>query len=237
MALLEIQEIDVFYGDAQALFNLSLTLEQGEIVTLLGANGAGKSTTLRSISGLIRPRRGSIIFREQRIDQIPAHCLVELGAVHVPEGRHIFPGMSVLENLYVGAYNSLAWPDRNRRLRQVVALFPVLGERRRQLAGTLSGGEQQMLALGRALMAHPRLLMLDEPSLGLAPHLVPQIFAAISEIRQQHEVTILLVEQNVHSALRIADRGYVLEAGQLTLDGASENLLANPYIRQAYLGL
>lgn len=237
MPLLEVQEIDVFYGDAQALANVSLTVEQGEIVTLLGANGAGKSTTLRTISGLLRPRQGSITFGGQRIDQVPAHRLVELGIAHVPEGRRIFPGMSVMENLYMGAYNRSAWSERNRRLQQVIDLFPILAERRQQLAGTLSGGEQQMLAIGRALMAGPRLFMLDEPSLGLAPRLVTQIFETIGEIRQQQGVTILLVEQNAHMALQIADRGYVLEAGRVVLRGTGEELLANKHVRQAYLGL
>lgn len=237
MPLLRVQEIDVFYGDAQALANVSLTVEQGEIVTLLGANGAGKSTTLRTISGLLRPRQGSITFGGQRIDQVPAYCLVELGIAHVPEGRRIFPGMSVMENLYMGAYNQSAWSERNRRLQQVIDLFPILAERRQQLAGTLSGGEQQMLAIGRALMAGPRLFMLDEPSLGLAPRLVTQIFETIGEIRQQQGVTILLVEQNAHMALQIADRGYVLEAGRVVLSGTGEELLANKHVRQAYLGL
>lgn len=237
MPLLEVHGIDVFYGDAQALSNLSLAVERGEIVTLLGANGAGKSTTLRTISGLLRPRRGSITFSDQRIDQVPAHRVVELGTAHVPEGRRVFPGMSVVENLYMGAYHSSAWPERNRRLQQVFELFPTLTKRRQQLAGTLSGGEQQMLAIGRALMAGPRLLMLDEPSLGLAPRLVTQIFEAICEIRQQQGVTILLVEQNAHMALHIADRGYVLETGRVALSGTGKDLLVDPYIRQAYLGL
>ena len=237
MPLLEVQEIDVFYGDAQALANVSLTVEQGEIVTLLGANGAGKSTTLRTISGLLRPRQGSITFGSQRIDQVPAHRLVELGIAHVPEGRRIFPGMSVMENLYMGAYNRSAWSERNRRLQQVIDLFPILAERRQQLAGTLSGGEQQMLAIGRALMARSHLLMLDEPSLGLAPRLVTQIFEIIGEIRQQQGVTILLVEQNAHMALQIADRGYVLETGRVVLNGTGKELLANQRVRQAYLGL
>lgn len=237
MPLLEVQEIDVFYGDAQALVNVSLTVEQGEIVTLLGANGAGKSTTLRTVSGLLRPRRGSIMFGGQRIDQVPAHRLVELGIAHVPEGRRIFPSMSVMENLYVGAYNPSAWSERNLRLQQVIDLFPILAERQRQLAGTLSGGEQQMLAIGRALMARSHLLMLDEPSLGLAPRLVTQIFEIIGEIRQQQGVTILLVEQNAHMALQIADRGYVLETGRVVLNGTGKELLANQRVRQAYLGL
>jgi len=237
MPLLEVQEVDVFYGDARALVNVSLAVEQGEIVTLLGANGAGKSTLLCAISGLLRPRQGSITFNGQRIDQVPGHRLVELGIVHVPEGRRIFPGMSVMENLYMGAYNLSAWSERNRRLQQVIDLFPILAERRQQLAGTLSGGEQQMLAIGRALMARPRLLMLDEPSLGLAPHLAAQIFETIGEIRQQQGASILLVEQNAHMALQIADRGYVLEAGRVVLSGTAKELLSNKHVRQAYLGL
>lgn len=236
MPLLDVQDIDVFYGDAQALAGVSLTVGQGEIVTLVGANGAGKSTTLRTISGLLRPRQGSITFNDQRLDQISAYRLVELGIAHVPEGRRIFPGMTVMENLNMGAYNPSAWSERNQQLQRVMELFPILDERRHQLAGTLSGGEQQMLAIGRALMAEPHLLMLDEPSLGLAPRLVVQIFDVIGEIRQQG-VTILLVEQNAQMALQIADRGYVLETGRVVLSGTGEELLTNQHVRQAYLGL
>jgi branched-chain amino acid transport system ATP-binding protein len=236
MPLLDVQEIDVFYGDAQALYGVSLTVNGGEIVTLLGANGAGKSTTLRSVSGLLQPRGGHILFGGDRLDEVPAYELIGRGIAHVPEGRRIFPGMTVLENLNMGAYHPAVWQDRARRLADVVELFPILGERREQLAGTLSGGEQQMLAIGRALMAEPRLLMLDEPSLGLAPRLVGYIFQVIGEIRDQG-VTILLVEQNASMALRIADRGYVLETGRVALSGTGEELIDNQHVRQAYLGL
>jgi branched-chain amino acid transport system ATP-binding protein len=237
MALLEIQDVDVYYGDAQALRGVSLNVEQGELVTLVGANGAGKSTTLRTISGLLRPRRGHITLAGERLDRMPNYKLVSMGVAHVPEGRRVFMGMTVLENLNMGAYNGAARPHRAQTLGQIFELFPVLAERRQQVAGTLSGGEQQMVAIGRALMARPKLLMLDEPSLGLSPLLVRQIFKAIAEIQRQQGTTILLVEQNAMLALQIASRGYVLETGRIVLQGTGQELQANPHVRQAYLGL
>ena len=237
MSLLEIHEIDVFYGDAQALNGVSVTVEEGEIVTLVGANGAGKSTTLRTVSGLLRPRRGYITLGGERLDRVPNHRLVSLGVAHVPEGRRVFTGMTVLENLKMGAYSGPARARLDATLAEVYELFPILRERSKQLGGTLSGGEQQMLAIGRALMSRPKLLMLDEPSLGLSPLLVGQIFKAIGEIRRQQGVTILLVEQNAMLALKVANRGYVLETGRIVLHGTGQELLVNQHVRQAYLGL
>ncbi len=237
MSLLEVNEIDVFYGDAQALDGVTIDVEQGEIVTLVGANGAGKTTTLRTISGLLRPRRGYVSLAGQRLDRIPNYRLVSLGVAHVPEGRRVFAGMTVLENLKMGAFSAVARGKLASTLAEVYSLFPVLQERSNQLGGTLSGGEQQMLAIGRALMSRPQLLMLDEPSLGLAPLLVGQIFKAIAEIRRQQGLTILLVEQNARLALQIANRGYVLETGRVVLRGTGQDLLVNQHVRQAYLGL
>lgn len=237
MFLLEVNEVDAFYGDFQALYGVSLSVGEGEVVALVGSNGAGKTTTLRCISGILRPRRGFIKLDGERLDRTPPHRIVALGVVHVPEGRQIFPGMTVLENLLMGAYNPGAWAFRKQTLEQVFALFPILWERRDQLAGTLSGGEQQMLAIGRGLMARPRILLMDEPSLGLAPLMVAKIFAAIQEIQRTQKISILLVEQNARMALQVADRAYVLETGRVTLTGTGPALLANPYVQQAYLGL
>jgi branched-chain amino acid transport system ATP-binding protein len=237
MSLLEIHDVDVYYGDAQALKGVSLHVEQGELVTLVGANGAGKSTTLRTISGLLRPRRGYITLAGERLDCVPNYKLVAMGVAHVPEGRRVFAGMTVLENLNMGAFNGAARHHRAQTLEQIYDLFPVLAQRRGQLAGTLSGGEQQMLAIGRALMARPKLLMLDEPSLGLSPLLVEQIFKAVAEIQRQRGTTMLLVEQNARLALQIANRGYVLETGRIVLHGTGQELQANQHVRQAYLGL
>lgn len=236
MPLLDVDRIDVYYGDIQVLKNVSFMVEHNEIVTLLGANGTGKSTTLRTISGLIPSRRGRIVFDGHKIEEIPAYQLPEIGLVLVPEGRHIFPEMSVIENLYMGAFNSSAWPRRECRMQQVMDLLPVLNDRKKQIALTLSGGEQQILAIGRALMAKPRLLMLDEPFLGLSPYLASSVLHLVSEIRKQEGTAILLIEQNAHLALSIADRGYVLQAGQVVLDGMSAQLLSELNIRQAYLG-
>ncbi len=234
--MLDVGNLDVLYGDVQVVWDLSFTVGRGEIVTLLGANGAGKSTTLKTISGLLRPRRGTIIFDGTPLDTLPAHRIVTLGILQVPEGRRLWPGMTVLENLRLGAYPASARAQVETSLERVFALFPVLAERRGQLAGTLSGGEQQMLAIGRALMARPRLLMLDEPSLGLGPKVVERIFEVIRDVSRQ-DVTILLVEQNAHLALTVADRAYILETGHLVRSGAGPELLADADVRRAYLGL
>lgn len=235
MVLLKLSGISVNYGNVQALRAIDLQIEEGEIVSILGANGAGKSTTLLAISGLVRPHSGEILFDGKNLNKIPSHDIVGLGIAQSPEGRRVFGPMTVLENLHLGAFRI---KDRNRTGRTVewiFELFPRLYERRGQLAGTLSGGEQQMLAIGRALMARPRLLLLDEPSLGLAPLLVRSIFETIRSINKQG-VTILLVEQNARAALRLADRGYVLETGNVTVHDTGKNLLANPEVRTAYLG-
>jgi branched-chain amino acid transport system ATP-binding protein len=236
VALLKIENLHTYYGHVHALKGIQLEVEEGEIVTLIGANGAGKTTTLRTISGLIRPREGQIEFDGQVINSIPAHRIVELGISHAPEGRQIFSTLTVTENLNMGAY-SLGGDrkaiEENRR--RVFSLFPRLEERKRQLGGTLSGGEQQMLTIGRALMARPRLLLLDEPSLGLAPLLVKTIFETIREINSRG-VTVLLVEQNARAALKTAHRGYVLETGREVLTGSAEELLRDERVRKAYLG-
>jgi branched-chain amino acid transport system ATP-binding protein len=233
MSLLELTDVRVRYGAIEALSGVSLTVEEGEIVTLLGANGAGKTTTLRTVSGLLRPHSGQVSYDGQPLTAVPPHDIAALGVGHVPEGRRVFPQMSVEENLEMGAYRrrtGLA-EDRDR----VFDLFPVLKERRGQLAGTLSGGQQQMLAIGRALMGRPRLLLLDEPSMGLAPLIVAQIFQILKDINAQG-TTVLLVEQNAAQALKLANRGYVLETGNLTLSGDAQDLLSNPRVREAYLG-
>jgi branched-chain amino acid transport system ATP-binding protein len=234
--VLEITGIDVFYGDAQALRNVSLRVNAGEIVTLIGANGAGKSTTLRTISGLLRPRHGTIALGGRRLDTGAPHRIAAAGIRHVPEGRRLFPNMTVRENLLMGAYSGELWRTRLDTLARVYQIFPRLAERGSQLGGTLSGGEQQMCAIGRALMGRPKLLMLDEPSLGLAPNIVEQIFEIIRDIARQ-EVTILLVEQNAQLALEIAHRGYVMATGHIVLEGTGRALLDNAHVRQAYLGL
>ena len=236
MILLELRRIDVSYGDLPALRDVSLTVEDGEILSVVGANGAGKTTMLRTISGLLRPRAGEILLENARMDRLPCHAVVERGVVQVPEGRKIFPSLTVLENLELGSYRPRAKAERRRSLDRVFALFPILGERRRQPAGTLSGGQQQMLAIGRALMALPRILMLDEPSLGLAPLVVQEIFRIIAEINRAG-TTILLVEQNTRQALALAQRGYVLENGRVVLVGRGRELLDNDHVRRAYLGL
>jgi branched-chain amino acid transport system ATP-binding protein len=235
MALLELANVEIRYGQLAAVHDLSITVDEGEIVTLLGANGAGKTTTLRMISGLLRPHRGTVRFDGKEISSLVPHKIVNLGICHVPEGRRIFPVMSVEENLEMGAYRHRLSHHKAATLAEVFELFPVLHERRRQLGGDLSGGEQQMLAIGRALMGEPRVLLLDEPSMGLAPLFVERIFSIIDEIRRRG-VTILLVEQNATKALELSDRGYVLETGNVVLSGPATELLGNDRVRMAYLG-
>ena len=234
--MLKVENIDVSYGDLQVLWEISFEVNEGEIVALVGANGAGKSTTLKTVSGLLRPNNGSIRFLDQRLDQIPAHKIIEHGIAQVPEGRRLFPEMSVRENLIMGALSPRAKAKRNETMEWVFGLFPRLRERHKQLAGTLSGGEQQMCAVGRGLMALPRLIMFDEPSLGLAPILVADIFRIIERI-QQEGVTVLIVEQNTKHTLEICTRGYVLENGRVVLSGTGQELLNNEHVRQAYLGI
>jgi len=233
--MLQVEKIDVFYGDAQALWDVSFRVNQGEIVTLVGSNGAGKSTTLKAISGLVPPSAGEIRLDGARIDRIAAHRIVEMGIAQIPEGRRLWPGLSVEENLELGAYTKAARGVRKDSLEWVFTLFPLLKERRTQLAGTLSGGEQQMLAIGRGLLSRPKLLILDEPSLGLAPLLVNEVFETIQKINGQG-MTILLVEQNVNHALALSDRGYVLETGRIVLSGSGKELLADDHVKTAYLG-
>jgi len=231
--LFQLREVEVRYGAIRALKGISLEVAEGEIVALLGANGAGKTTTLRASSGLARVARGEVLFEDEQVNGLAAHEIVGLGIGHVPEGRRVFPAMSVLENLEMGAYGRRG--SSRADIDRVFELFPVLGERRKQLGGTLSGGEQQMLAIGRALMSHPRLLLLDEPSMGLAPLVVARIFEIIAEIRRSG-TTILLVEQNAAQALALADRGYVLETGDIVMGGAAADLLHDERVRAAYLG-
>jgi branched-chain amino acid transport system ATP-binding protein len=233
--MLQIDNIDVYYGKIQALKGVSLTVNDGELVALIGSNGAGKSTTLRTISGLMRPKQGSITYNGQPIDKMASHEIVRLGVVHCPEGRHIFGSLSVNENLRLGAVSQTNANLIEQTRRDVYELFPRLSERGNQQAGTLSGGEQQMLAIGRAMMAQPKLLLLDEPSLGLAPLLVESVFDIIQRIKARG-VTIFLVEQNAWQALEIADRGYVMETGKITLADSAAALLSNPEVEQAYLG-
>jgi branched-chain amino acid transport system ATP-binding protein len=232
--MLEVRDLHVYYGEIHALKGISFTVRQGEIVTLLGSNGAGKTTTLRTLSGLLPARRGDVRLEGASLLGVAPHDVVLKGITHVPEGRRIFNRLTVVENLEMGAYTRVD-SAIGQDLEQVFAVFPRLKERRAQVAGTLSGGEQQMLAIGRALMARPRLLLLDEPSMGLAPVLVEQIFETVQTINRQG-VTILLVEQNAAMALSIAGRGYVLETGQLALEGGARELADNPEVRRAYLG-
>jgi branched-chain amino acid transport system ATP-binding protein len=234
--MLMVEHLSVLYGDVQALWDVTLEVNEGEIVTLIGSNGAGKTTTLNTVSGLIRPRQGEIHFAGQALHREPPQRIVEAGLIHIAEGRELFPHMSVLENLELGAFPPRARRHRRQTLAYVMELFPRLRERQYQLAGTLSGGEQQMVAIGRGLMARPRLLMLDEPSLGLAPLLVAELFDCIRRINAD-QVTILLVEQNVHQALDIAHRAYVLENGRTVRTGTTATLLADNTIQEAYLGL
>jgi branched-chain amino acid transport system ATP-binding protein len=234
--LLHVDNLSVSYGAIRALCDFSIDIAPGEIVTLVGSNGAGKTTTLRTLSGLLRPQSGTVVFRGENITRLPAHQIVERGLCHVPEGRMIFANLTVDENLAMGAYlqRDAALNQRNREY--VFGIFPRLAERHAQLAGTLSGGEQQMLAIGRALMSEPRFLMLDEPSLGIAPRLITTIFEKILEINRDRNLTILLVEQNARLALEISHRAYVLESGRIKLQGLSRDLKNDPLLKAAYLG-
>lgn len=234
--MLELSNVSAAYGDIRALWDVSLRVEKGNIVTLLGSNGAGKTTTLRTVSGVLHPIGGNILFEGESIVNRAPHDIVELGIAHIPEGRRLFPDMTVIENLEMGSYPPNARSRRRQTLQSIFELFPVLAERRRQLVGSMSGGEQQMVAIGRGLMARPKLLLVDEPSLGLAPLLVAEVFRVIKQI-QSSGVTILLVEQNVRSALEIAQRAYILENGRIVREGNSGALLLDDEVRKAYLGL
>lgn len=234
--MLKIENIDVFYGDMQALRGVSLEVAEGEIVTVIGSNGAGKSTTIKSISGMLKTRKGSITWNNQSITHCSTAEIVTLGIIQIPEGRQLFPSMTVFENLELGALNPKARKDKQENLKKVLDLFPRLEERKKQTAGTLSGGEQQMLAIGRGLMSKPKILILDEPSLGLSPLLVSTIFGIIRQINQEG-TTILLVEQNVHHALRMAQRAYVLENGTIVKHGPASEMLEDDQVCRAYLGL
>ena len=234
--MLEVSNIDTFYGKIQALWSVSLKIEEAEIVALVGGNGAGKTTLLNTISGLLRPSSGSLEFRGKRIDGLKPHAIVELGMSHIPEGRRLFPDMSVRENLEMGAYTKRVWKYKQETFNKVYQLFPILKARQGQIASTLSGGEQQMVAMGRGLMSQPRLCFIDEPSSGLAPIIVEEIFHIIKGLRDQG-IAILLIEQNVQQTLEIADRAYVLENGRVILEGESKKLLQEELIRKAYLGL
>ena len=235
MAMLEIKDIEVYYGMIQAIKGISFEVNQGEIVALIGANGAGKTTTLQTITGLLKPQKGSVIFEGKDISKVPAHSIVSMGMSHVPEGRRVFAQLSVYENLKLGAFTRKDSKEFEETLTRIYERFPRLKERRNQLAGTLSGGEQQMLSMGRALMAKPRIIVMDEPSMGLSPILVSEIFSIIEEVSASG-TTILLVEQNAKKALAIADRGYVLETGKIVLQGDAKELLLDEGIKKAYLG-
>ncbi len=236
MNLLEVRGIDVFYGNVQALWGVSFDVTEGQIVTVIGANGAGKSTTLKALAGLMKPKTGTVLFDGRDVTGLAPFELVEQGLVLIPEARQLWPAMTVLENLELGAYGRRARRDRARTLESIFAMFPHLKERVRQNAGTLSGGEQQMCAIGRGLMARPKLLLLDEPALGLAPMLVREVFTSLKTIRDQG-VTVVLVEQNVSHALAIADRAFVLETGRITLSGPARELARDRRVRDSYLGL
>ena len=238
--MLRIKNINTFYGQVHAIKNVSLHLAEGEIVTLIGANGAGKTTLLNSLSGIVPPKTGQILFNEKEINHLAPHKIVRMGVSQVPEGRQVFKPLSVEDNLELGAYLNYGIKGGKAQAKQdmemVYELFPILRQRRKQLAGTLSGGEQQMLAIGRALMAKPRLLLLDEPSMGLAPMIVQEILKVIADLSREKKTTILLVEQNARAALKIAHRGYVLETGRLILEGTADELLENKDVQRAYLG-
>ncbi|HSD21610.1 MAG TPA: ABC transporter ATP-binding protein [Anaeromyxobacter sp.] len=234
--MLQIRKLNFAYGDLQVLWDVDLEVKQGEIVTVVGSNGAGKSTMLKNVSRLVRPTSGSITFEGHDLSHVPSHKVVEMGIVQVPEARRIFPEMTVTENLRMGSFVKSTRKDRERNMNRVFSLFPRLAERKSQLGGTMSGGEQQMLAIGRGLMGNPRVMLLDEPSLGLSPLLVRNIFEIIKEINRQG-TTILLVEQNVFQSLRISHRAYVLETGRVVLSGAGAELLDNAHVKKAFLGM
>ena len=235
--LLSLVNVETYYGNIRALKGININISEGEIITLIGANGAGKSTTLMSISGVTSPRAGKIFYMGREIQNLTPDVIVSLGISQVPEGRHIFPELSVLENLQMGAFLRTDKKETREDLANIFDLFPLLAQRRNQAGGTLSGGEQQMLAISRALMARPKLLLLDEPSLGLAPIVVKQIFEIIRKINAEQKTTVFLVEQNANLALHLADRGYVMENGQIVLEDLSENLLSNEDVKKAYLGI
>lgn len=234
--MLRVKGIDVYYGDLQVLWNVTFEVKEKEILVLIGSNGAGKSTTIRTVSALLTPRQGTIEFNGLRLDHFPPHRIIELGIVHVPEGRRLFSGMTVEENLIMGSLHSKAKARRCETMDYIYQLFPRMKERRQQLAGTLSGGEQQMLAIGRGLMSLPTLMMFDEPSLGLSPIMVQEIFKIVDKIKKEG-VTILLVEQNVRQTLAICSRAYVLENGRIVLEGTGKELMENVHVKQAYLGI
>ena len=235
MAMLEIKDIEVFYGVIQAIKGISFEVNEGEVIALIGANGAGKTTILHTITGLLSPKKGSVIFEGKDITKVPAHKIVSLGMAHVPEGRRVFAELSVYQNLKMGAYTRKDKAEIAQTLEMVYKRFPRLEERKNQMAGTLSGGEQQMLAMGRALMSRPRIILMDEPSMGLSPIFVNEIFDIIREV-SEGGTTVLLVEQNAKKALAIADRAYVLETGKIVLDGKAEDLLNDDSVKKAYLG-
>lgn len=235
--MLKVHNINTYYGNIQALKGVTLEVEEGEIVTLIGANGAGKTTTLMSLCGIVPPRSGEILFQGKPVHGLSGDRVVQMGIIQVPEGRRIFPNMTVMENLEMGAYLRTNKLLVKQDINMVMDLFPILAQRRRQLGGTLSGGEQQMLAISRALMARPRLLLLDEPSLGLAPIIITQIFDIIRKINHENNTTIFLVEQNANQALKLAHRGYVMENGRITITDTAEKLLDNEEVKSAYLGL
>ena len=235
MAMLEVKDIQVYYGMIQAIKGISFEVNEGEVIALIGANGAGKTTTLQTITGLIAPKHGEIFFEGQNITKVPAHEIVSMGMAHVPEGRRVFAQLSVLDNLKLGAFTRKDKEEIEETLLRVYKRFPRLEERKNQMAGTLSGGEQQMLAMGRALMSHPKIILMDEPSMGLSPIFVNEIFDIIREVSESG-TTVLLVEQNAKKALSIADRGYVLETGNIVLEGDAKMLLDNDQVKKAYLG-
>ncbi len=235
MAMLEVKNLEVYYGMIQALKGISFEVEEGEVIALIGANGAGKTTTLHTVTGLLPAKRGSVLFEGKEITKVPGHKIVSMGMAHVPEGRRIFAQLSVLQNLRMGAYTRKDKDEIEETLQMVYRRFPRLEERRGQMAGTLSGGEQQMLAMGRALMSHPKIILMDEPSMGLSPIFVNEIFDIIKEVSKSG-TTVLLVEQNAKKALSIADRAYVLETGSIVLEGRADALLADDSIKKAYLG-
>lgn len=235
--MLQIEKIDVYYGDVQVIHHLSMDVKQGELVAVIGGNGAGKTTLIKTISGIMKPRQGAITFEGQTISGMEAHRLVGLGIVQIPEGRLLFPDMSVRENLEMGAYMIKDKQKISKNISATFDMFPILAERQKQAAGTLSGGEQQMLAIGRGLMSDPKLIMLDEPSLGLAPKLVQSIFDMVVRINKEMGMTVLLVEQNVQHSCKISDRAFVIENGEVVLKGSGQEMLTNEHVRRAYLGL